>query len=278
MAPEGFGHGLRQHQQPRLASQRAHGDGRDHADHQATVGQAAHGVELANLTRLAQLHRIRQIGDQALPGLRGRGQHLAVGRQDGRAADAGLLAQAVEPGAGALRRTFQVEDHVVGLVAHLGHQVIECILAERDAAFERRIDADVEPGLDAAHDELQRHGIDDQAGHDPHQREQQHETELESGAELTRPVFAPELAELHADQRAQHHDHRPVEGEQVGVAGGEQFGIGAGRREQEQRDAGERGSGNEQQALHRKPGAPGRKVQRTQSVPMFQSLLPMAVT
>ena len=55
-------------------------------------------------------------------------------------------------------------------------------------------------------------------------------------------MFAPELAELHADQRAQHHDHRPVEGEQVGVAGGEQFGIGAGRREQEQRDAGERGS------------------------------------
>src|SRR5690606_11822211 len=71
---------------------------------------------------------------------------------------------------------------------------------------------------------------------------------------------------------------RTVEGEQVRVAGGEQFGVGARRREQEQRDPGQRSGDDEQEALHRKPGAPGRKVQCTQSVPMFPSLLPIAVT
>ncbi len=233
IASESLGHGLGQLQQVRLPRQGAHRDGHDHPDHQPAIGLGLDGVQAQCLPRLTQLVRRRKIGQQHAGRIHRAGNDLPVDTDHRGAGDPGLLAQAVEQGRLHRILALERERHAFGLLMHLANEEIERLLPKRDAAFERRIHAHVEPRLDAAHDELQRYRIHDNARQQAHQREHQHQTVFQTGAELALAILAPQGAQLHRHQSRQADDHRAVECEQVRIAAGEQIRVRARRREQE---------------------------------------------
>ena len=115
----------------------------------------------------------------------GAGQHLAAGAEQHDLARVDLFAHA-------LQRQRPDELAVVGQPfgrqPRLGHQVgaqrIERAAAERQAGVERAGHLGVEPGLDAARDELHRHRVDQHAGHHADEREDAGQLDQQAAAEF----------------------------------------------------------------------------------------------
>ena len=128
----------------------------------------------------------------------------------------------------------KLEGHHVGFLGEIGKQGIERRAAEVKAGFERLLDANVEPALDRAGDELHRHGIDQRAGQHGDDAKHQHQAQLEAGTEDLRPVIAPQRAQLPADERDHGQRQDDVKGDQQRIVPREDAGVGRRRHQQQE--------------------------------------------
>ena len=192
--------------------------------------------------RLTQHERRRQIRHQRIEAARRRREHTPIAVDDGRVLQAELVTHAQQrersPLVAARRK---VVGHELRLGAEVRQTVVEDGASEFEAGVERRLDAHVEPRLDAARDELQRHQIDDAARQHPHQREEDGQLGEKSRAEasLAQPrKNDPDERTDDEDEDDRHRDVRRVEQRIVAI---EEFGIGRCQRKQaEQPDGHER--------------------------------------
>ncbi len=94
---------------------------------------------------------------------------------------AGLIAQAIQLQRQLRGRALgELQRHGTCLGLQLAQHLVDRRLTERHAAFERGIDLDIEPGLDAAHQKLHRNGVDEGSGHYGHEREQKQEPQRQA--------------------------------------------------------------------------------------------------
>ena len=135
--------------------------------------------------RLAQQQRARAFGRDGAGAAARRHQHLPAGIDDRNLARRHLFAQALQcqrqAAAAGVRQPLRRQLSLVGDVVA---QRVERALAQAQAGVQRTGDAHVEPGLDAARDELVGHRVDHHARQQPHQREDARQLDEQPAAEL----------------------------------------------------------------------------------------------
>ncbi len=149
-------------------------------------------------------------------------------------------------------RVGKVQRHGARLGLQFDQHLVDGLLPEGDAAFERGVHLDVEPGFDRARDELHRHGVDDEPGEHGECREAQKKAQREPRAEDPRAIAPRHDQQLIANHAGEENGKRGVQREQQGILLGKERRIAAGRGQQEKPDRGH-GAADDQQKLHRSP-------------------------
>ena len=116
-------------------------------------------------------------------------------------------------------------------------QVIERAAAEIDAAFERAVDADVEPAFDALAEELHRHGVNQSPRKDRDHDEKEHQAQREPRAEHAALEVASQSKQLPADDEHQQEDQHSIQNDERDVSAREERRVGRCGREEKQRNA-----------------------------------------
>jgi len=164
---------------------------------------------------------------------------------------AGLTAQALELRHQlARRRIGQLGRHGACFGLQLDQHLVDGLLSEADAAFERGIDLDVEPRFDRPRDELHRDGIHDEPGQHGERGEAQQQPQREARAEHARAIAARHGDQLVHHQPGEQRGERGVERQQQGILLCEERRVAARRGEQEQADGGYRPA-HDEELLHR---------------------------
>jgi hypothetical protein len=243
---QAFRHGLHELQEARVLREHLAPQRHDHAHAQAAFARRLGRREVAARARLPERRRRRGRGNERAEVAGRDAQHLSGGRQQHDLLDASLLAQAVERLDLLPRRHIrELERHGAPLVAQVVDQAVQRAAAQAQAAFQRRLDAHVEPRFDGLGEELHRHGVDQRPRDHRHHRQEREHAQRQARPEHARLELAPQRHELVAHQRDEGDRAHHVEGEQQGVVLREQRGVGAGHRQQEQQDAAQRRADDE---------------------------------
>jgi hypothetical protein len=178
--------------------------------------------------------RRRPLGVEQETRLAGTGDQLAVGAPQDQVVGRELLAHAVQRQAGCgVRRLGQLVGCRAGLVGQVVGQGIERRAPQAQAGVQRAFDLDVEPALDRARDELVRHHVDQHAGHQAHQGEDQRQLDEQPAAELAAAQSRGEAHRHPADDQQQHAGNDHVEHEQAPVVALVQLAVAGRLGEQE---------------------------------------------
>jgi len=168
--------------------------------------------------RLTQQRRRDALGHQARARRAARQQRLPRAADDRDLACRELLAQALEcerlGRRGAVAETLGSEPRLGG---KLGDDRVDRASAEVQAGVERAFHLDVEPALDRPRDELVAHGVDEQPGHHPDEREDRCELEQQSRAEAPARDVPEQSHRGHHDHQHQRARQRHVDPEQPHV-------------------------------------------------------------
>ena len=154
-----------------------------------------------------------------------------------------------------------------GLVGCFLEKILECITAQIEPAFERTIDAHVEPRLDALAEKLYRHAVKQGSRQNGDEREQQHQPGSQARTEDACLEILAQPPELIGDERHEHHHQHAIEDHQQRVVPRKQRSVGAGRGEQKQENRAQNGAAQHDVAdkTRREHAAHGTKLQRYHS-------------
>ena len=234
-------HRQRQLQYARIEVEAAAADRRQRAQHETAAVRFADQRQTAPAACEAQLAGRRHRRQQAAQFPRTAAQHLSRDCHQGCALSAGLFARPVQSAGTDEGIVTEIERRAARLRQQVGLQGIEHAAAEVEAAFERRIDAHIEPRINALHRELHRYAIYQRAGQNGHQGQHQQQARLEPRAEHAAFEIAAQPAQLQADQHHQRHRGNAIDRQQPRIVLGKQRRIGRRRRQQEQQDRAKRG-------------------------------------
>ena len=228
-------HLLQHLQDARVFLKADHVDRHQYTQNQALVRDRFDCAVALLLAQLAQHGRPRQFRHQHRALAAGMGNHLAARGKQRRFVDTGLFTQGIQGGDMFLCRAHrQRSGHHVGFFGQVLEQVVERGAAEIQAAFERFLDAHVEPGFDAFGNKLHGHAIDEGARQHRNQRKQNHQAQRELGAEYAGLELLPQREKLVAEQGRQTGGQSAIEGEQQRILLREQGRVrGRGRQQVE---------------------------------------------